>query len=123
MKDGKPTAIDLFAGAGGLTLAAQGLDIRVLAAVENDAHACDTYQANFVKGKAHPPKLYRRNILRLPPKEMMADLGLKEGELDILMGGPPCQGYSAHRLNDAGVDDPRNKLLLRYFKFVRALRP
>jgi DNA (cytosine-5)-methyltransferase 1 len=39
------------------------------------------------------------------------------------MGGPPCQGFSAHRINDAGVGDPRNGLLLRYFDFVRVLRP
>jgi DNA (cytosine-5)-methyltransferase 1 len=91
--------------------------------VENDAHACDTYQVNFIKGKPHPPRLYRRNILRLPPKEMMADLQLKAGDLDILMGGAPCQGYSSHRIKNAGVGDPRNKLLLRYFKFVRTLRP
>jgi DNA (cytosine-5)-methyltransferase 1 len=44
-------------------------------------------------------------------------------QCDILLGGPPCQGFSAHRLNNSGVDDPRNKLLLRYFEYVRTLRP
>jgi DNA (cytosine-5)-methyltransferase 1 len=120
----KLTAIDLFAGAGGLTLAAQNLGIRVLAAVENSKHAGDTYHLNFIQNNGKtPPKLFRRDILRLPPKRLMSELGLKVGDLDILMGGPPCQGYSRHRIKGAGVDDPRNKLLLRYFKFVRALRP
>lgn len=118
------TAIDLFAGAGGLTLAAESLGIRVLAAVENNKHAADTYYLNFIQNAGKKaPKIFRRDILRLPPKTLMSDLGLKVGDLDILMGGPPCQGYSRHRIKGAGVDDPRNKLLLRYFKFVRALRP
>ncbi len=54
---------------------------------------------------------------------MLSDVNLKQDELDLLIGGPPCQGFSSHRLNDAGVDDPRNQLLLRYFDFVKGLRP
>jgi DNA (cytosine-5)-methyltransferase 1 len=42
---------------------------------------------------------------------------------DLLLGGPPCQGFSTHRILDAGVDDPRNKLILAYFNFVKVLRP
>lgn len=41
----------------------------------------------------------------------------------MILGGPPCQGFSSHRINDAGVDDPRNKLLLRYFDFVCEFKP
>jgi DNA (cytosine-5)-methyltransferase 1 len=48
---------------------------------------------------------------------------LKQGELDLLLGGPPCQGFSSHRINDAGKGDPRNELLLRYFDFVERLKP
>ena len=120
----KVAAIDLFAGAGGFSLAAQKAGIQVLAAVENYAYACDTYGRNFIEEQSESaPRLYRRDILNLSPKTIMDDLSLAEGALDILMGGPPCQGYSAHRINNAGVDDPRNKLLLRYFAFVRALKP
>jgi len=42
---------------------------------------------------------------------------------DLLLGGPPCQGFSTHRILDSGVGDPRNKLILAYFNFVSALRP
>lgn len=45
----------------------------------------------------------------------MDELNLKQGELDILMGGPPCQGFSSHRLKDAGVDDPRLNVTLSFF--------
>ena len=48
---------------------------------------------------------------------------IKQGELDLLLGGPPCQGFSTHRINNSGANDPRNKLLIRYFDFVEALRP
>lgn len=53
----------------------------------------------------------------------MAGAGIKAGEIDILMGGPPCQGFSTHRINDAGVDDPRNALLVQYFNYLNALKP
>ena len=118
------TAIDLFAGAGGLTLAARELGVEVLAAVEHFKHACDTYQQNFINGATGTaPRLYRKDIRKLSPKALLSDLNLVEGQLDILMGGPPCQGFSTHRIKDAGVDDPRNDLLLRYFTFVRVLQP
>ena len=53
----------------------------------------------------------------------MRTVGLRKKECDVLLGGPPCQGFSTHRINDEGVDDPRNGLLLRYFEFVRDLNP
>ena len=53
----------------------------------------------------------------------MTEAGLRTGTCDILLGGPPCQGFSAHRIKGAGVGDPRNRLLLRYFEYVRAIRP
>lgn len=122
-QQGPLTAIDLFAGAGGLTLAARSLGIRVLAGVEKYKHACDTYDLNFSDGDGDAPRLYREDILELDPVDVLSDLGFKTGDLDILMGGPPCQGYSSHRIKDAGVGDPRNDLLLRYFAYVDVLRP
>jgi DNA (cytosine-5)-methyltransferase 1 len=120
---GRPlTAIDLFAGAGGFSLAAKNCNIRLLAAVEYDKWARETYRKNFIDGKRNAPKHYG-DITTLEPETLLADLSLAPEQLDILMGGPPCQGFSTHRINNAGVDDPRNDLLLRYFKFIEALRP
>lgn len=121
----QPTAIDLFAGAGGFSLAAQISGCNMLAAVELDKEACATYKHNFITNKLSPNvKVYDKDILNeLTPKELKKDLGLKSGDLDILMGGPPCQGFSSHRINSAGIDDPRNQLLIRYFEYVRVLRP
>ncbi len=119
------TAIDLFCGAGGFTLAAVNLCIQTLAAVEIDKYACETYKYNFIKKKKYKisPKLYNENIFALSPEQLMSDIELNPKELDILMGGPPCQGFSQHRIKNSGVDDPKNELLLRYFDYVKAIKP
>lgn len=116
-------AIDLFAGAGGFSLAASNLGMSILAAVEFDKEACETYQANIVDSRTHHTKLYNQDILDISPETLRDDLKLEKGELDLLMGGPPCQGFSSHRIHNSGVDDPRNSLLIRYFDFVEALEP
>lgn len=118
------TVIDLFAGAGGFSLAAKNLGMNILAAVENDKWARETYSKNFIdnKDKSLCPKLYG-DITEIDPKEFKKELGLSVGQLDVLLGGPPCQGFSTHRINDSGVDDPRNLLLESYFKFLNELKP
>jgi DNA (cytosine-5)-methyltransferase 1 len=116
-------ACDLFAGAGGFSLGAHLAGLKVVAAVENNKHACATYSKNLIETKLTSAKLFTDDIAELDPARMMADAGLHEKDCSILLGGPPCQGFSAHRLNGAGVDDPRNTLILRYFEYVRALRP
>jgi len=120
----KHTAVDLFAGAGGFSLAAEYAGFRVLAAVELDKWAQATYKTNFIEGRSRKDKhrLYG-DIMDIEPSDMISDVGLNRCELDLLIGGPPCQGFSSHRLNDDGVNDPRNELLLRYFDFVKGLRP
>lgn len=116
------TCVDLFAGAGGFSLAALRAGFRLVAAIESNRHACATYRFNIRKtGKA--PTLYEQDIRTLNP-ETIATTHFPPGfTCDVVLGGPPCQGFSAHRINDAGVKDPRNELILRYFEFVSALRP
>ncbi len=113
-------ALDLFAGAGGFTLAAQRSGVDVVAAVELNAHACSTYKHNIIKENV--PSLYNKDILKLKPSAVKAK-HFSEAECDIILGGPPCQGFSVHRIKDSGVDDPRNKLVLRYFGYVKHLKP
>jgi DNA (cytosine-5)-methyltransferase 1 len=117
--------IDLFAGAGGFSLAAQRANLRVVAAVEMDEHACSTYSANLIRYKriATRPTLYPKDILDLKP-EVLRNAHFNDGtSCDIVLGGPPCQGFSVHRIKGAGIDDPRNQLVLRYFEFVECLQP
>ena len=115
--------IDLFAGAGGFSLAALQQGCRILAAVELDKDACDTYRHNIVASSEDVTRLYEGDILKIDPKKILLDLKLTAGELDLMIGGPPCQGFSTHRIKDQGVDDPRNALLFRYFDFVSIFRP
>lgn len=117
------TAIDLFSGAGGFTISAISSGISVVAAVEIDKHSCETYRKNFITSKPISPRLYEQDFLSLNWPAVLKELHLKPGECDIVMGGPPCQGFSTHRIKDAGVGDPRNQLVLRYFDAVKAILP
>ncbi len=117
------TAIDLFAGAGGFSVAALACSFDIRAAVEHDPHACNTYKNNLVDKKTGRPALFDSDIQELDWEDVLNKAGLKRGECDLLLGGPPCQGFSAHRINGAGVDDPRNELLASYFDSVEAIRP
>lgn len=117
------TAIDLFSGAGGFSLAAYNAGVDVLAAIEFDQNAAETYRKNLVERLGAPTQVFAQDITKVDIHSIMRYQGIKEGELDILLGGPPCQGFSSHRIKDSGKDDPRNALLIRYFDFVEHLKP
>jgi len=116
----KYTAIDLFCGAGGLTVGLKKAGFNVLAGVEILDIAASTYELNH---KHH--KLYRADIRELCPSVIMNDLGIKKGELDLLAGCPPCQGFSTHRTRNkaSSVKDDRNNLIFEYLRFIKAMLP
>ena len=116
-------AIDLFAGAGGFSLSAYKAGIDVLAAVELSKQAAETYRINLIEKLGIDTHLFNHDVNQVDIKSIMRHQGLTFGELDVLLGGPPCQGFSTHRLKLTGKADPRNQLLLRYFDFVSELRP
>ncbi|HDL7361906.1 DNA cytosine methyltransferase [Yersinia enterocolitica] len=116
-------AIDLFSGAGGFSLAALELNIEIILALELDKDACETYKHNLIAGRQRNIRLINDDINNISVKNLMNELGLIPNELDMIIGGPPCQGFSSHRIKNKGVDDPRNNLLIRYFDFVNILRP
>ncbi|MPQ76832.1 DNA cytosine methyltransferase [Hydrogenovibrio sp. JE_KL2] len=117
------SAIDLFAGAGGFSLAAYEAGLDVLAAIELDPAAANTYKENLIERLGVDTNFIEGDILKINPVELRESLNLERGELQLILGGPPCQGFSTHRINNAGVDDPRNQLLLRYFDFVEEFQP
>jgi len=122
-KSAEVVCCDLFAGAGGFSLGAHLAGLTVAAAVEWNTHASSTYRRNLIDSGLTETSLFRADIVDLSPVELQRSSVLAKKHCDILLGGPPCQGFSAHRLKDAGVRDPRNDLLLRYFEYVRILRP
>ncbi|MBK9134371.1 MAG: DNA cytosine methyltransferase [Betaproteobacteria bacterium] len=113
-------AIDLFSGCGGLSLGLRRAGFTVAAAVEIDPKAQETYRLN------HPKvRLYGRDIRDLSPRQVLLEAGLKPGELDLLAGCPPCQGFSRLRTMNkrTAVRDDRNNLVADFFRFVQAIRP
>jgi DNA (cytosine-5)-methyltransferase 1 len=114
---------DLFAGAGGFSLAAVQAGFDVVFAVEFDKKAAKTYMANIgSKTRSENVVVYNDDITMLCAADL-AKRHFPDGDCDLLLGGPPCQGFSTHRINGAGVDDPRNALIHEYFTFVRSLKP
>ena len=116
----KPTAIDLFSGCGGLTLGLKRAGFRVLGAVDVDPVSVKTYRANH-----RSIKVWETDIRYLEPEDIESSLELDKGELDLLTGCPPCQGFSTLRtMNGAHrVEDPRNGLLLEMIRFIKVLKP
>lgn len=114
------TAIDLFSGCGGLSLGLKDAGYRVLAAVEIAPKACETYRAN------HPDvDLLTEDIRKVSAAKLMRSTGLKKGQLDLLAGCPPCQGFSTLRARNghAPAADPRNDLIDEFARLTLALRP
>lgn len=114
------TAIDLFSGAGGLTQGLIDAGFTVIGAVENDPLAAETYAANH--GSV---RLWTTDIRLLAVADVMAELELRPGQLDLLAGCPPCQGFSTLRTRHRGrsVHDDRNDLVDDFMNFAAALRP
>jgi DNA (cytosine-5)-methyltransferase 1 len=115
-----PVAVDLFSGCGGLTLGLKLAGFEVLSAVEIEKIAADTYEKN------HPEVLlWRKDIKKLSAAVLLKKLGLAPGQLDLLAGCPPCQGFSAiTNLNGvAARHDPRNDLVFQFLRFARVLKP
>jgi len=113
---------DLFAGAGGFSLAARRAKLQIRLAVEHSKHAIDTYKANLCK-VAQPPVVLSGDIRLMDPAAARDKAFSPNEPCDLLLGGPPCQGFSTHRLNGSGVADERNDLIHVYFSFVRAFAP
>src|ERR1700686_819201 len=119
-KPRKPKAIDLFSGCGGLTLGLKQAGFRVIGAVESSELAVKTYKKNH-----KDVYVWHNDIRRLTVKAVKEKLKLKPGQLDLLAGCPPCQGFSTiPRLNGRRRPrDKRNDLVFEFMRFVRVLRP
>ena len=92
----------------------------MIGAVDIDPLSIETYQANH-----EDVTVWEADIRDLEPSEVLSTLNLEPGDLDLLAGCPPCQGFSTMRTLNGSlrVDDPRNDLLLEVLRFVDALRP
>jgi len=124
----RPVAVDLFAGAGGLSLGLEQAGFDVVAAVEYDPVHAATHEFNFPLTKvlcADVSAPLAAETLRAAVRAGMEthahDLDVWDGEVDLIAGGPPCQGFSwiGKRL----IDDKRNQLVFHFLRLVSEVRP
>lgn len=117
MNNSQIKVIDLFCGVGGLSYGfAQDENFKILAANEVLPNMAKAYQLN------HPNvKVYCKDIKDFGIKDLKKDFDLKKGEIDIVVGGPPCQAYSTagKRL----INDPRGKLFQEYYRVLKEIDP
>lgn len=108
------TSLDLFAGAGGMTLGFKEAGITSIGAVEVDRFAAETFTYNFPE-----IPLYNRDIYSFTNEEIEA----KFKGVDIICGGPPCQGFSVAGPSQYRIIDKRNTLIMEFYRFIYVLRP
>lgn len=117
MQKGEYTFIDLFAGAGGLSEGLTEAGFHSLFASDIVPVYAQTYQRNHVG-----TKVVTEDIRLLDAEKVRDELGLKRGELDLMAGGPPCQGFSINA-PVRSTSDHRNHLFKEYLRFVDAFAP
>lgn len=117
-------AISLFSGAMGLDLGIESTErFDLLACLEREHAFCETIRLNQRAGRL--PKhmhIYEGDVSNFSPEQLMKDCGLEPGELDVLVGGPPCQSFSTAGKRGT-VQDPRGMLIWQFLRFVSALQP
>lgn len=105
--------IDLFSGAGGLSLGAEMAGISIAIAVESDPYAAQTYRDN------HPHTLMINEDIR-----QVRDLRIdRAGQPLVLFGGPPCQGFSTSNRKTRNKDNPQNWLFQDFFRIAKETKP
>lgn len=120
------TAFSLFAGAGGLDLGVEQAGYEVVYAVEHDAQAVETLNRNRARFFHSLPETEPLDITTLDPHQVMRQIGMHQGDIDLLVGGPPCVAFSKsgfHLEYKRLGQDPKANLLDDYLRFLDALRP
>ncbi len=117
----KPKVISLFTGAGGMDYGFEAAGFETAVALEFDKDCCATLRRNRKWPVLH------RDIFEVPTKELLDTGGLKAGEVDLLIGGPPCQPFSKSgywaRGDSRRLDDPRADTLSAYMRVVQEALP
>lgn len=116
MHSKNPKVIDLFSGVGGTSLGATRAGFSLALAVELDQHALAAHSLNFPTSKH-----LTADISLLTGSRLLESANLAKGELDGLIGGPPCQGFSV--MGHRNATDPRNNLFIKFFKLINECQP
>jgi len=112
----RPVAVDLFAGAGGLSLGFEQAGFDIVASVEKDPIHAAVHEFNFPYSAA-----FCRDVKAISGQEIRSESNLQDRDLDAVIGGAPCQGFSL--IGKRQLDDPRNALLGEFVRLVLELQP
>lgn len=110
------TVISIFAGCGGSSLGYQMAGFRELLAIDFDRNAVETFKLNFPE-----VPIWQQDIKEISGQEILKFCKIKKGELDILDGSPPCQGFST--AGRRKFNDPRNSLFMEFARLLDELQP
>jgi len=112
----RPIAVDLFAGAGGMTLGFEQAGFDVLAGVEIDPIHCAVHQFNFPHWS-----IICQSVTDISGREIRNKSTIGDRDIDVVFGGSPCQGFSL--MGKRALDDPRNSLIRHFMRLVTELQP
>ena len=113
----KYTYMDLFAGAGGMSLGFDNAGFKNLLAVEFNKDFAETYKKNFPRHNLIVDDI--KNVT----EQQIYDI-IKNEKVDVIIGGPPCQGFSiAGNIGRNFIDDDRNRLFKEFVRFVKIIKP
>lgn len=115
-QDERPIAVDLFCGAGGMSLGFEQAGFRIAAAVDLDPIHVGVHEHNFPDCRS-----IQADLALATGEELRTRAGLHSEQIDVLFGGPPCQGFSM--IGQRQATDPRSELLLHFGRLVGELKP
>jgi DNA (cytosine-5)-methyltransferase 1 len=110
----KNSVLDLFCGAGGMSSGFQHAGFKIVGGIDNDKAAIHTHSMNFPSNYN-----YCGDISNISNEEIIKNFN----DVDVIVGGPPCQGFSSANRYEREEDDPRNKLFFEYLRFIRIISP
>lgn len=114
-----PKAVDLFCGCGGISVGLRSAGFEVIAGIDIEKKYIITFRHNFPNAKA-----LNIDITKIAPEEFADIIDVGIGELDILVGGPPCQGFSKNvPRRYRYLDDPKNLLVKSFLDYCEVLQP
>lgn len=108
--------LDLFSGCGGISLGFKLSGFNITGAIDIDADSIQTFKKNFPKSKA-----FCENLINYSDERIINDFSFNK--IEIIVGGPPCQGFSSANRWQKENEDPRNKLFFEFLRFVKLLKP
>lgn len=110
----KYKVLDLFCGCGGISEGFSLAGFEIVGGIDFNEYATITFKHNFAKATVH-----NIDIIAFPDNQIDEEYG----DVDVIVGGPPCQGFSSANRWQKEMEDPRNKLFFEYIRFVQRIHP